>query len=1224
MKKELLTTLVTLALGSGFVLPAQAVEHETISAGGKDMFSLHVVQPEDAPEGATGTEYIGGSSTYDLTKAGFYSGVKDAVQYWADVLAAGSSNTKPVDVIINTYNENNAEAIGVHAFDDDKRGNKLSDGPTRILQDDLDCDAIAPYVAKKYDDLTGKEYAFALVTVGKNLGVNEDDGNYGFATSAPSQLNPIDGSVNLTGVVMHELGHALGYCNDMETVKVDGYEYSKFAETDANSFNAHLYDQNLKQAKAGMVVATYSDIDKLLAAGVVKSKDDVFVVDIDGTKDMQEDAVVSGQAFFMGDNVKRVLDGKTFFGISGLPMNVWEAGDIDGADPDGSLRYKYDLELGHLEVPRLLMTHDDYRNFTTFSELELAVMQDLGYKIDARNYFGRSIYNDGQTIVNEDGYSARNSDGTAYTGSASTTTYGIGLHVYGSRNDVTQKGAISTVGTGAAGIRVDGVADKLTVAQGTQVRADGRNGVGLLVAYGKDHVVNVQGVVTAMGRGGNALQLDFGGNSLGPLDYRGSYIYYSVNIDEHDGKIKSAKNASLFEDDGSYAYDKSMTEAGDLVGKLATVNISGTVAGNENAIYIGHSAFVDAININEGAVIQGKIRSDWKNFDETIYNAKYDDGDDSDDDDEEDGSGEGSGDSSGDGSSDGGEGSGDGSTDSGEGSGDSSDDDEQDYRESVRIQVSKDNSYDYDAYVPGLVTQLNFATNMYYNDDIIGKDNMQLNVKDGTLRYDGTATVIGVNVAGGATLLGGTYKLSEQKSDEFDTSTTGTLVNRGTIGALTPQDIATQLQIDGRLVSDGSLQFTANGSKTGSIEVTGAADISGSTVTVDAGGKYLPGAYSFVTAKDGLTADNVSHDAYSRGLLTSSLDADNAGVINFTATNNLGAAEQGAFESIVSAYENADADSRDAYAEMFSLDAQNVRRANHALAEQKLLTLPQRSTMMQRYAGGRLQSLWNPLIKHSEVDWWLRSLKDWHYYDGLHGKSDSVAAGMDMNTGSESRSGVYGMYNHTRLGSALQQDWRVGAYTGKQHGAVRQYAYLDAGSVGTHYTRGVRGTGYAYDAKYTGRIAELGAEYQYDLLHGDEGGLRFAPYVSLEASRYLQKGYGERGSVLGFDVAGTNNNYAAGELGAELGRELDSGSYSLRLGYKHVLCGAQGLLRYNYQGAYTAALSDNTTMDKDYLHLTLGGALKLRGNLSISGEAGWLQGAHDRDLMADVKLNWSF
>lgn len=47
-------------------------------------------------------------------------------------------------------------------------------------------------------------------------------------------------------------------------------------------------------------------------------------------------------------------------------------------------------------------------------------------------------------------------------------------------------------------------------------------------------------------------------------------------------------------------------------------------------------------------------------------------------------------------------------------------------------------------------------------------------------------------------------------------------------------------------------------------------------------------------------------------------------------------------------------------------------------------------------------------------------------------------------------------------------------------------------------------------------------------------------------------------------------------------------------------------------------------IDKDYLHLTLSGTLKLTKNLSATAEGAWLEGDHDRELKADVKLNWAF
>ena len=299
----------------------------------------------------------------------------------------------------------------------------------------------------------------------------------------------------------------------------------------------------------------------------------------------------------------------------------------------------------------------------------------------------------------------------------------------------------------------------------------------------------------------------------------------------------------------------------------------------------------------------------------------------------------------------------------------------------------------------------------------------------------------------------------------------------------------------------------------------------------------------------------------------------------------------------------------------------------------------QRSTAMQRYAGGRLQEIWNPQIEHNDVDWWLHSLGEWDSYadDAVSGKSRSVAAGVDMNTGKETRTGVYVMYNHTKLSSgeteALQQDWRVGAYTGKQHGAVQQYGYVNYGRLGNHYYED------GLDLKYHGQIVELGGEYKYDLHHADGKIYHVSPYVNVQASRYMQKSARNTYTVASIGPVGpismdlispaVNHNYLAGETGVELRRELPAGNYAVRLGYKHVFAGekleiAQGV-ETNVMNTSTSAMQYYTgNIDKDYLHLTLGGTLKLQPNLSLSAEGGWLKSSHDRGLMADVKLDWTF
>ena len=304
----------------------------------------------------------------------------------------------------------------------------------------------------------------------------------------------------------------------------------------------------------------------------------------------------------------------------------------------------------------------------------------------------------------------------------------------------------------------------------------------------------------------------------------------------------------------------------------------------------------------------------------------------------------------------------------------------------------------------------------------------------------------------------------------------------------------------------------------------------------------------------------------------------------------------------------------------FAAAAQAFDIADAQYVQTSQLVQAQRSTAMQRYAGGRLQAIWNPQVKHSNVDWWLRSFGEWesYYDDAVSGKSRSVAAGMDMNTGKETRTGIYGMYNHTELNGggaeALQQDWRIGAYMGKQHGAVQQYGYVNYGKLGNHYNLAE----VDMDYKYRGQIVELGGEYKYDLHHDDGKAYHVSPYVNVQASRYMQKSYSS-GPI---QTLAINNNYLAGEAGVELRRELQAGNYAVRLGYKRVFAGEEPVYAYSYGGSPAGSYSYD--IDKDYLHLTLSGTLKLTKNLSATADGAWLEGEHDRELKADVKLNWAF
>ncbi|MDT3663183.1 MAG: autotransporter outer membrane beta-barrel domain-containing protein [Anaerobiospirillum sp.] len=383
----------------------------------------------------------------------------------------------------------------------------------------------------------------------------------------PDYWHPLpDGSgFDYSATIFHELGHALGIIFN------EGYK---------TNYNDFLYDLRGTRYQHGMEL-TYFDA---ATQDPTDFDDNVFLVGL---------GVQSG-VYFKGSHVSEVLAGSD---LPGIPMNGMELDENN----------QWLAELSHFELDRSMMSHQFYRNYTFFMEVELAAMQDLGYTIDRKNFYGRSIYADHQTIVNHQGFYARTADGSAYLpGEVNTATLGTGLHIYGSANDVTQAADLLAGGAGGTGIRVDGADNTVTIRDDVKIRADGAHGTGVLFAYGKDHTLNAGGTVTALGDSGIALRFDFGGNLLGNYyERRGSYIWC----------IEDADRMSHFnEQNGAWQWAVSdfngiaISNDGALMDQ---VNVTGTLAGTQAAIYISDNALVQELNILPGAHIYGDIVSKW-------------------------------------------------------------------------------------------------------------------------------------------------------------------------------------------------------------------------------------------------------------------------------------------------------------------------------------------------------------------------------------------------------------------------------------------------------------------------------------------------------------------------------------------------------------------------------------------------------------------------------------
>ena len=376
------------------------------------------------------------------------------------------------------------------------------------------------------------------------------------AFDMPEHFSPLPSTegADYVSVLYHEIGHALG----VSSLALD-HSYGPLSQITV--WDSHLTDKYGTTLAPGMSVVKESEKDS-----------------VDGPKFVVGDGLDSG-VYFHGEHVSEVLGEGNGLLIEGYEEN----------DPD----------LSHIELERSLMSHQNYRNYTTFMEAELAALQDIGYRIDRRNFYGFSIYGDDETIVNENGYFARNEAGNAYLeGTANTATLGTGLHIYGKRNTVTQAADLLACGTAGTGIRVDGSDNALTVADGVRIAADGAWGTGILVAYGKNHTVVSKGDVTALGPGGVAARFDFGNNLIGnDMEYRGSWIWkcYDHNIPLNANNGYDASNLPLNLD-------------GPLVSRF---DVSGLLAGSAASIFISENAFVKDINILSGAQVIGDIVSEW-------------------------------------------------------------------------------------------------------------------------------------------------------------------------------------------------------------------------------------------------------------------------------------------------------------------------------------------------------------------------------------------------------------------------------------------------------------------------------------------------------------------------------------------------------------------------------------------------------------------------------------
>ena len=1199
-KKKILTAAISLALTTGTMLPVQAQSTEIFSSSGKDMFELTFF---DSGEGNANLGLI--ASDYTLT-SGLKQAVNGGVSYWSDILAAGSKNSVPVQIFVRGMAQaggrvnQNAFAAQVTGLD-----NKSTAVPywNQAIQQGLSLLHIDP--TNSTQDISKGFIGIAGIEIGQYLGDDRADADYGWTSDPYTVLPTNDQTADLTATLRHEIGHALGILRSIDASADSpqddyGNKLASFFTNpeEINPWSQHLVDQNGNHARAGMPMVTSDYFAKLQAKDASIKASDYFIIDNLETSAPHASIASAGQAYFVGSHVSEVLDGKTFSGMDGLPVIAWENNKPS---------------LGHLTTSTL-MSHAFYRNYTTFTEAELAILQDIGYAFDRRKYFGYSVYKDGASMVNTHGYGERNAAGTDYVANSySTVPLGIGLHVYGSKNQITQAADLLTAGDGAVGMRIDGTENTITVPSGVKVRADGLRGIGVLISYGRNQTLDQQGTITANGTGGNAVQFDFGsdvlGAGIGQEEYRGSYIRYWEGFSSVAGHLTVAENLTFAAQSLNYP------AVPELEGPLVTnYNLRGALSGASHAIYIGKNAFVQNINVLPGASIAGDITSDWKKF--TAYGGY------------------------------------DGVV------GDKSD--------ALKIRYNN-KLYDYSAYIPDLVTQLNFAADIAYSGNITGDDNLKLNVTGGRLNYSGTANVVNVNVASGAALAGGTYTVNDmtgKMAAGFSDTTTGQFINHGTI-----MPGAENMTINGSLVSDGSIGLVSADAQTAKqIVVSGTADITGSKLAAVEGSSCLPGkSYTFLRAEN-ITGSlaNTAGSAFS-GLL-SLKNLENSGTAigaSFAAENHLGTLsgqEQAALELLPELLANTASD-RAKQAQLGQLYGAPAAAAKQALQNIAGNTLsPDTAALVvsnmtaMNAIGARIGYLSTngaltgtskaraeedttreariiPIDMGATSSGWLKFSKSWESLgrDATSGHGSAISIGFDHKVNADWRVGEFFTYGKNSFsagaGNLDNTDYRLGVYGVREHGPQQTFVYFDIGRQTNDSKRYISAVGnYLANSSYKSRTIELGARYSYDLDYAKEGGWHKKPYAEAQIVHYRQDGYTESDAgVWNQTVKSENTTYSAVTLGMSMEKKNADSDVELRAGYKRVLSGNDPSYRVHFTDAAEQGFTvHGSSLDKNLIVLGVHAGQEMGSDWRLEGDLQLEKGSTEKNLQASVMVKKSW
>ena len=1073
------------------------------------------------------------SSAQDFSKT-MINAAKFSATYWRDILSlransqslwqiALTTSTQPI-IVGQTFSFHGMTATQDNYLAQMLQNRRLlSAVDLKLLANErISAEDIQTVLQEK---LTG-DSAISVLTIGRNLGANRDGIQRGWYVDENTILPTNEQAADLVGALRLEMARALGAQAAIDSNAMTFAENLK----DSYAWTFHLVDANGNAALPGKKIVTSAD-------GAGLNPDEVFL---------------ANKIYFIGDNVSEVLNGATFDGVSGIPINATFNSTL---------------------IPGL-MSGLPYKNYTTFTELELATMQDIGYRIDRKKFYGKSIYASGGIFANDNDFT-------------SDAPLAVGLHVWGANNDVTQSGDITLTGNGAVGIRVDGVDNGLIIPQGTAIVSGGERGKGLLISYGRDHRLDIGGNVTATG---NAVEFNFGSNALGAAsEYRGSYLRYLRGVDT-SGNIVSATNIPLTTNCFNYTADE-------LNGALVNeFTLTGNLTGGENAIYIGKNALVKNINVEEGATINGNIVSDWKHFtaaDGFSYPVMIQYGGKS--------------------------------------------IDATKYIPDLVTNLNFNANTEYGGYIAGadnIKLNVNGGTLKFSG----AADVLSVEVGSGAQLYGGTFDLhdMSGNIAAGFSDVT-TGKFINHGTIAAGTPNTNLIINGDLISDGTIQKVSGgvggSIIVNGNANVNGSLVTTDSLLPNQTETVLIANSITGQIRNPV--GNPVP-VSGMLTATGEIIGNALTVTTYESNNLgdLDSRERETFGAMNHMFETLEGERKQDEMRDL---YNLAPPEAKRTLTQIGSNDsAQIMSVAQQNPAVDKMISDRIYKVLTPEYVDINIHSMkfadgedHAPDMKvrvkvpsRQENNFWLNYMKNWGSLRGgtdYHGSV--IVAGYDRPFGQKWRAGIFATYGTIGYGvessRATVYDTRLGLYAGYHNRQSDVYLYLNGGQLRNSLHRGISSLGLSTNANYKSHIVELGGEYKYDLQPRRKW--HVSPFVNFQTSHLRQNSYNERGAgIYNQHVDSSSNTYFAAQAGLDLKRYYRTGMFGLRLGVKHGFTGADPDLQISYEGDSSTSYQMRNKRDKTHFIFSVRGENEFANGWFLGGEAELQRGENDRDVTASV------